>query len=61
MTEPYDEKEFYLDMNVLHYFWFQEQPKEKQEAILEMLERLKCPAITELFTQYPYVIAGGKK
>lgn len=57
----YDAKEFYLDMNVLLYFWFQKQPEEKQDAIKEILRDLDCPMIAELFTEYPYVIAGGKK
>lgn len=61
MSEHYDEAEFYLEMNELLYFWFQKQTEEKQETIREILDGLKCPALLELFTEYPYVIAGGKR
>lgn len=56
----YDASEFYLDMNVLLYSWFNEQPEEKQRAIKAIMNELECPQLLELFTEYPYVIAGNK-
>lgn len=57
----YDASEFYLEMNELLYFWFQEQPEEKRESIKEIMNSLDCPVLLELFTEYPYVIASGNR